>query len=69
MKNKKSLKKLSLNKENFFQLGANESEKVQGGLFGSHFVCTQSNAEVGCTSHSKCITGSTDITILCIDIP
>ena len=67
MKAKKSLKKLDLSMERISTLTPDEAKNVKGGLFSSHFICTQSKADVGCTSHSKCTSGSTDITILCIE--
>ncbi|WP_095069456.1 hypothetical protein [Tenacibaculum jejuense] len=73
MKNKKTLKKLSLEKENFYVLGAEESQKIQGGLFKSRFICTQTKSDRGCTSHTRCTRKDKDgknkqgFTILCID--
>ena len=68
MKQKKSLKKLDLSKEKISILTSNEAKDVKGGFFGSTFICTQSKASVGCTSHSGC--GGDhggNVTILCID--
>lgn len=68
MKAKKSLKKLELSMEKISKLTPDEAKNVKGGLFSSHFICTQSKADVGCTSHTRC--GGTDgsgVTILCID--
>ena len=69
MKARKSLKKLDLNKEKISAITADEAKNVNGGLFRSHFVCTQTKADVGCTSHTRCSGGSDGggVTILCID--
>ena len=68
MKTKKVLKKLDLSKEKISALTPNEAKNVNGGFFGSRFICTQSNADVGCTSHTRCGGDSGgDVTILCID--
>lgn len=71
MKQKKSLKKLDLSKEKISALTPAEAKNVSGGFFGSRFICTQSNAEVGCTSHTRCGGSNdqdqSDVTILCID--
>lgn len=73
MKQQKTLKKLVLNKEKIDTIAREEEKSVKGGLFGSRFICTQTKADVGCTSHTNCnkpvdqVTTSGEIVFLCID--
>lgn len=62
-----------LNKEKIDTIAREEEKSVKGGLFGSRFICTQTKADVGCTSHTNCnkpvdqVTTSGEIVFLCID--
>ena len=73
MRNAIKLKKLELKKNSMSKLSLNEMKEVNGGLFGSRVTCFGTNADVGCTSHTRCNkrnddgTHSGTVTILCID--
>lgn len=79
MKPKKSLKKLDLSKEKISSLSPEELRSIEGGFAGSRLICTQSRADRGCTSHTRCGGGgggsmaprapenNPSVTILCID--
>lgn len=69
MKSKKSLKKLDLSTEKISAISSENAKSINGGLFHSHFLCFQSKADAGCTSHTKCnggLGGDGGGTILCI---
>ena len=69
MKKQKALKKLVLNKEKIDTIVKGEEKSIKGGFFGSRVLCTQTNADVGCTSHTSCNSNSShspgSVTIFC----